>query len=108
MLYEILLIILCMFAALGLAELAISIFNYKCSKRLPHKFYITVTDIKTEQAEFVLRYLEELLLVSGADAAINEIVLEDSVEIEESVLEALQRQFGNIKRIGDSKQRSAE
>ena len=98
MLYEILLIILCMFAALGFSELIIAIFNYKCAKRLPHKFKITVTDIDKEQAEFVIRYLEELLFVSGADAAIDEIVLGEGADIDDSMFEVLQKQFGNIRR----------
>lgn len=98
MLYEILIIIICMFAALGMAFLAISIFNCKCAKRLPRKFSLLVNGVKGEQAEYIIRYLEELLWVSGADAAINEIILGNDTEIEKDLLERLSREFGNIKK----------
>jgi len=97
MLYEILIIFVCMFASLGIVELAVYIFNLECSKRLPHKFYILADNFGPDDAEYVIRFLESLISRSGTDSAICGIRLGDNVEIDSELLETLLEEFPNIR-----------
>ena len=96
MLYEILIIFVCMFASLGITELTVYIFNTQCSKKLPHKFYILADSLSKENAEYVIRFLEEAIRHSGLDSAVCGIKLGDNADVDEKVLEKLRYEYGNI------------
>ncbi len=96
MLYEILIIFVCMFAALGIVELAVYIFNKLCSSRLPHKFYIVADNFKAEDAEYVIRFLEALIGRSGLESAICGIKLGENAQIDQELLQVLLDEFPNI------------
>ncbi len=96
MLYEILIIFVCMFAALGIVELAVYSFNLMCSSRLPHKFYIVADNFGKDDAEYVIRFLESVIGRSGVHSAICGIKLGENAEIDEELLEALREEFSNI------------
>ena len=97
MLYDLLIILVCMFASLGICELAIYLFNRTASGRLPHKFYILADDFGQEDAEYVIRFLEGVISRSGVDSAICGIQLGSNVRIDDELLECLCTEFGNIK-----------
>lgn len=96
MLYDILIIFVCMFAALGIVELAVYIFNKICAARLPHKFYIVADNFQSEDAEYVLRFLEGLIGRSGLESAICGIKLGENAEVDSELLSVLLEEFGNI------------
>lgn len=96
MLYEILIIFVCMFAALGIVELAVYHFNRMCSVRLPHKFYILADNFEAQDAEYVIRFLEGVISRSGLDSAVCGIKLGENARIDEDLLLVLQEEFANI------------
>ena len=96
MLYELLIIFICMFASLGIVELAVYQFNKMCSTKLPHKFYILAEDFSAEDAEYVIRFLEGMISRSGLESAIEGIKLGNNANIDEQLLLQLQEEFGNI------------
>lgn len=96
MLYEILIIFVCMFASLGIVELSVYYFNKICSSRLPHKFYILADNFSADDAEYIIRFLEGLISRSGLESAIEGIRLGNNAVIDEQLLLQLQEEFGNI------------
>ena len=96
MLYDLLIIFVCMFAALGIVELAVNIFNRMCAARLPHKFYILAEDFPEEDAEYVIRFLESAISRSGLECSIKGIRLGENAKISTELLEALKEEFPNI------------
>ena len=96
MLYELLIIFVCMFAALGIVELAVYLFNRMCASRLPHKFYIVAENVTCEDAEYVLRFLRSLIGRSGLDSAICGIRLGENIEIDDELLQKLTEEFPDI------------
>ena len=99
MLYEIALIFISMLAAVGISELLLYFFGRAYAKRLSHSFCILVENLKEEDTEAVLRQLESLLSLSALDGTICEIRLGKGVTASEEVLERLQREYGNIRRL---------
>ncbi len=99
MLYEILIIFVCMFAALGIVELAVYTFNRLCSSRLPHKFYIVADNFSAEDAEYVIRFLESLIGRGGLGSAICGIRLGKNAQIDRELLLALLEEFPNIEQM---------
>ncbi len=96
MLYEILIIFVCMFAALGITELAVYCFNFMCASRLPHKFYIVADDFGEEDAEYVLRFLENLISGSGLGCAVGGVKLGENAKIEKELLDSLLKEFPDL------------
>lgn len=96
MLYEILIIFVCMFAALGIVELSVYYFNRICSSKLPHKFYILADNFSAEDAEYVIRFLEGTIARSGLESAIEGIRLGENAVISDTLLSELQEEYGNI------------
>lgn len=96
MLYELLIIFVCMFAALGIVELAVYAFNLMCASRLPHKFYIVADDFDNDDAEYVIRFLESVIGRSGVHSAICGIKLGENARIDEELLKTLREEFPNI------------
>ena len=96
MLYDILIILVCMFASLGICELAIYLFNRTASGRLPHRFYILADDFEQNDAEYVIRFLEGVISRSGVDSAVCGIKLGENAQVDDELLECLCKEFGNI------------
>lgn len=96
MLYDILIIFICMFAALGITELAVYIYEKSCAARLPHKFFILADNFEKNDAEYVIRFLEGVISRSGTDAAICGIKLGENADIDVDLLKNLQKEFKNI------------
>ena len=96
MLYEILIIFVCMFAALGIVELSVYHFNRICSTRLPHRFFILADDFEKEDAEYVIRFLESVISRSGLDSAVCGIKLGKNANIDSELLDILKEEFSNI------------
>lgn len=94
--YDILIILVCMFASLGIVELAIYFFNRNLAKQLPHKFYILADNFGKDDAEYVIRFLEGLISRCGLDSTICGIQLGENIQIDEALLTALTREFPNI------------
>lgn len=97
MLYDLLIILVCMFAALGICELAIYLFNRTVSARLPHRFYILADNFEREDAEYVIRFLEGVISRSGVDSAVCGIKLGENAQVDDELLEHLCTEFGNIR-----------
>lgn len=81
MLYEILLIFICLFAALGIVDLAVYIFNRSCIKRLPpHRLYIMLDDFEESDAEYLAGFLVEYFLRCGDYPPIDGIIIGDAAD----------------------------
>ncbi len=96
MLYDILLIFICLFASLGIVELTIYIFNLLCSKKLHDKFYILADNFTEDEAEYVIRFLESLISNSGLDCSVCGIKLGENTEISPELLHRLKLEYRNI------------
>ncbi len=96
MLYDILLIFVCLFASLGIVEIAVCVFDKICAKRLPHGFYILADNFTKDSAEYIIRYLEGLILHSGLDHSVKGIRLGENAEIDDELLLRLQEEYRNI------------
>ncbi len=97
MLYEIILIFICLFAALGMVDLALYIFNKICTRRLPgHRLYIFVDDFKGENAEYLLRFLEEYIVRDKTELDICGLLLGKNAEVDDELLSHLKNKYRNI------------
>ena len=96
MLYDILIIFVCMFASFGIVELAIYFFDYVCSLKLPGEYYVCADNFSEDDAEYVLRFLEGIISREGAGKAIKGIKLGENARAEKELLEQLRLEFGNI------------
>ena len=95
MFYDIILILICMFAALGIVFF-ISELNFLFSnKKYKYKFYLLCRDIPKEEAEYAIRYAEKVILsrLGGVGCGIK---LGENVQIDKNVLEILKREYRNI------------
>lgn len=96
MLYDILIIFICMFASLGIVDLAVYIFNCLCARKLPHKFYLLADNFKSGDAEYVIRSLESIISTSGADTVICGIKLGENAELPTELYKKLNNEYRNI------------
>lgn len=96
MLYDILLIFVCLFAALGIVELAVYIFNSACARKMKCKFYILADDFDESEAEYAIRFLENLIAHSGIDCLVCGIKLGENAKISPELLHSLNIEYRNI------------
>lgn len=94
MLYEITLIFICLFAALGIADLAVYIFNRLCIKRLPpHRLYITIDGFEKSDAERIAHFITEYYLRCGDCPTVNGIIISEDADPDGELRERLRAQY---------------
>lgn len=103
-LYEIFLIFICMFAAIGIVEVVLCVFTWCLVKKSQYKCDILLEDVSKADAETTIRLLETLIFASGIDCAVGGIRLGENVDVSSDVLRRLEREYGNITFLGDTKQ----
>lgn len=94
MLYEILLIFICLFASLGIVDLSVYIFNRICIKRLPpHRLYITIDDFEKSDAERIVHFITEYYLRGGDCPPIDGIIIGDTADPDGKLREQLRARY---------------
>ena len=90
-------VILCFFAALGIVDAAVYLFDRICSSRLAHPFRILVEDCPdAEDAEYAVRFLEGVVGRTSLEKALCGLVIGENVALSENAKRALEREYGNI------------
>ena len=100
MLREILMVMLCFFAVLGIVDAATYLFERICSARLGVSLGIFVPECRAENAEYTLRFVEGILAREGLSKAVGTVYLGENVKIDPETLLRLEGEFGNIRRLG--------
>lgn len=100
MLCEILMVMLCFFAVLGIVDAATYLFDRVCSARLGISLGVLVPECSAGNAEYTLRYVEGVLAREGLPKAVDTVYLGKDVKIDPEILARLEGEFGNIRRLG--------
>ncbi len=86
MLYEIFLIFICLFAALGIVDIAVYFFNKICIKRLPpHSLYILIDDFEKSDAERIVRFTAEHFLRQSDGLSVKGIIIGENADLDEEL-----------------------
>ncbi len=95
MLYDIITVFICMFAAMGVVFFILELSLLLSNKKHGYKFYILCENLSGKEAEYAIRYIENIILsrLGGVGCGIK---LGENVEIDKAVLEALKREYRNI------------
>lgn len=95
MLYDIIIVLICMFAAMGVVFLILELGLMFSASKHGYKFYILCENISEEEAEYAIRYIENVIISRLGGVACG-IKLGENVEINPKVLKALKQEYRNI------------
>lgn len=95
MLYDIITVLICMFAAMGVVFFILELGLLLSNKKYGYKFYILCENLSEKEAEFAIRYVENIILSRLGGIACG-IKLGENVEVDTEVLEALKKEYRNI------------
>ncbi len=96
MLEDILIIMLCLFASLGVITFCLTLWDRLLRRKIPAKFYLVAENFTAEDTEKVIRCAERLLLHSKEGVFIDEIRIGEGADADTEVVERLAREYKNI------------